>query len=385
MISMEITRRSALLGVGAVGSLAGCTGSIFSENGTSVPFGSSGDSDEVEVLKGQSDGDIGDRPTGNPPFDHPPVASDRYHLAWDREDISSSVVSGGVGQDGIPSIDAPRFQSPEDATVENGEPIFGVVKNGVARAYPQKILVWHEIVNDVIGGEPVSITYCPLTGTSQGFDRGASEFGVSGRLVNSNLVMYNRTHDDWWSQVLATGINGPGGGYSLREFRVYWTTWGEWKSAQPNTEILAEVADSLRPYGSDPYGEYNPVGGYYSDDGLLFSPLEQDDDIEHPKTVVIGARTSDAAIAFRKELLLNRRVLQGPLGNNHAVAVADDTLSTGYIYQTDEPVSVEAIENEYLVDGEMYSPVELPFPRVLAMDAMWFAWYGFYPTTTYVH
>jgi hypothetical protein len=114
-------------------------------------------------------------------------------------DYSDAMLSGGPGKDGIPSIDAPKFWNVEDANgyLDDGDIVFGLVENGVARAYPQRILVWHEIVNDVVGGLGLAVTYCPLTGTAIAFERGNTEFGVSGRLVNSNLIMYDRDTDTW--------------------------------------------------------------------------------------------------------------------------------------------------------------------------------------------
>lgn len=391
---MERSRRRFVASMGGFGSVAfaGCLGSV-GEAAPGLGDDAAGEQDTddadddraaVEVLEGDPDGDIGTHPAGDPE-DDPPVAETRYHLAWEPDHLESEAVSGGVGQDGIPSIDDPTFLDAGEAPYDDGDPVFGVERNGVVRAYPQEIMVWHEIVNDEFDGEPVSVTYCPLTGTAQGFERGFSEFGVSGQLVNSNLIMYDRTRANWWPQVLATAVDGPATGHSLREFRVYWTTWGEWVEAHPDTAVLGEDTSRLRQYGNDPYGEYNPPGGYYERSGLLFDPLTRDDEIEDTKTVVLGARTEDAAIAFRKALLLDRRVLEGPLGDESAVAVADSTLSTGYIYRNPEESTIEPVDDGYLVDGDTYAPDALPLDRVLTMDAMWFAWYGFYPTTTYVH
>lgn len=143
--------------------------------------------------------------------------------------------SGGPGKDGIPSIDKPRFLSVDagDGIFDQGDIVMGVFHNGQARAYPQKILVWHEIVNDTLGGDNIAVTYCPLTGTGVGFFRGETEFGVSGRLVNSNMLMYDRATDTYWPQILATGIKGPLTDVALQEVRVIWTTWGQWKARTP--------------------------------------------------------------------------------------------------------------------------------------------------------
>lgn len=170
------------------------------------------------------------------------------------EDYIEAMLSGGVGQDGIPSIDNPRFWSIEEADsfLDDGDIVFGVYRNGTARAYPQRILVWHEIVNDSIQGSKVSVTYCPLTGTAIGFEPGDTEIGVSGRLINSNLVMYDRATESYWPQILAAAINGPRQGQTLAEFRVIWTTWARWKSRHPETQVLSRRTGHARNYQRDP-------------------------------------------------------------------------------------------------------------------------------------
>ncbi|MWV64354.1 DUF3179 domain-containing protein [Halorubrum sp. JWXQ-INN 858] len=376
---------------GGVTALSGCT------DGDVVGGirGGSGSDSSSEAEHGDGD----DEALGDPPAPDPPTTADPLFLEYDHDRLLEASISGGVGQDGIPSIDRPRFRPVADDPLGDGAPVFGVVRDGVARAYPQYVLVWHEIVNDVIAGEQVAVTYCPLTGTAQGFERGAAEFGVSGHLVNSNLIMYDRETESWWPQLLATAIDGPMRGRSLREFRVVWTTLGEWRAAYPDSEVLTDDTGFARRYGSDPYGAYDPLQGYYAGDSTMFSPLSRPDD-GHAKSVVIGARTATGAIAFDKETLLENRTLSGTIpasgagangggGSNGAdrlVAVTDPVLSTGYVYRDPDGLSIEADGDAYRVEGEGggVPAAELPLESVLAFDAMWFAWAGFYPTTAFV-
>lgn len=375
---MDHTRRSylrALAGVGAVG-LAGCTDQTGSEGagdtgGTDTPADSGGNTATAEPTATVASGT------------EPPMADRSLHLGHSIDHIASNIVSGGVPKDGIPSIDDPVFADEPGPALEGGDPVFGVVRNGEAKAYPQYILVHHEIVNDVIGGEAVSVTYCPLTGTVQGFLRGDTEFGVSGRLVNSNLTMYDRGTDSWWPQVIATAVKGPLKGSTLQEFRVVWTTWDQWKAAHPDTTVLTSETGYTRRYGSDPYGQYNPRRGYYESDRTLFSPLVSDSRAE-PKRVVIGTRTSEGALAVDKSTLLDQRVLKGSLAGTEYVAVADPKLSTGYIYANPDGKPVAAVDGGYRVDGSVHAADALPLERSLAFDGMWFAWSGFYPEVTYV-
>jgi len=381
---MELTRRDALTALAATG-IGGLSGCAAGPAGSAAGDGGDGATDAGE---GTDDGADGGTPTESPdPSDGspPPTADGSLHLPYEHATLLENVVSGGVGKDGIPSIDDPTFADPADVDLDPGDPVFGVVRNGVAKAYPQYVVVWHEIVNDTIGGDPVAVTYCPLTGTVQGFERGDAEFGVSGNLVNSNLVMYDRATDSWWPQVTATAIDGEMAGATLREFRVVWTTWENWRSQQPDTRVLTEDTGYRRRYGQDPYGNYNPDRGYYADDSTMFTPL-QEDDRAHPKAVVLGARTADGAVAFAKERLLDEQVLTGDPAGDPVVAAADPALETGYVYANPDGAEVTPAEGEaaYEVDGETYGPTELPLDRVLAFDAMWFAWSGFYPDTGYV-
>ena len=360
---MNRTRRAALVGIAAVGagSLAGCLGGRAARG-----------------TDGGAEGSDGGAP--------PPTVDAGYHLAYAADALAAESLDGGVGKDGIPSVDDPSFRPIAEADLADDEPVVGVVRGGEAKAYPRRILSQHEIVNDVIGGEPVAVTYCPLTGTAQGFRRGDTTFGVSGRLVNSNLIMYDRATDSRFPQMLATGIDGPMTGATLDEFRVVWTTAGQWSTRRPDSLAMTEETGYVRRYDSDPYGGYAPLEGYYSRDGTRFPPLASPED-GHDKSVVLGARTETGAIAFDKATLLSERVLTGTLGDGGAavVAVADPALSTGYVYRNPDGVAVEPDGDRYRVGGEGgVAAAALPLESVLALDAMWFAWAGFYPDTAFV-
>ncbi len=392
---MDHTRRStmaALTSLGAAG-IAGCPdgsvgGSVGDddESGESAD-GSGGDSGTTSVDRNAegANADPGADETGSD-RPAPPAADAARYVPHDADMLMEESLNGGVGKDGIPSIDDPSFEPIADAEIADEEPVFGVVRDGEAKAYPQYVLVYHEIVNDTIAGDPVSVTYCPLTGTAQGFERGGTTFGVSGDLVNSNLIMYDRETDSRWPQVLATGVDGPMTGESLREFRVVWTTLAEWRAAFPDSRVLTEDTGYAKPYGGDPYGDYAPTQGYYAKGRTMFPALDSPE-AGNVKSVVLGARTADGAVAFDKETLLVDRVLTGTTGGGASVAaVADPTLSTGYVYRTPDGLGVESDGDAYRVDGHGggFEAAALPLDRVLAFDAMWFAWAGFYPDTGFV-
>jgi hypothetical protein len=356
------TRRGALaLGAGLVGALTGCLG------------GSSGSSPASSTSPASSSSDAAAGP---------PAADRSPYVAYEMARLRTATVSGGVTKDGIPSVDEPSFLDASAAALDDGEIVFGVVRGDDVRAYPQRILVHHEIVNDRLDGVPVSVTYCPLTGTVLGFERGDTTFGVSGTLVNSNLVMYDRATDSRWPQVLATAIEGPLEGRALREFEVVWTTWGRWRRRHPDTAVLSEDTGYARNYGIDPYGSYVPtVRGYYDRESTMFDPLATDDRLG-PKAVVVGVRTAEGATAVSMDRLRARGVVDATVGDDRLAFVHDATLDAGHAYRVPADASLESTTDAVRVDGERHAPHALPFERRHAIEAMWFAWAGFYPETT---
>lgn len=371
-----VNRRAVLAAVG-VASLAGCIGGGQND----------GSGDKSANASSDESGQPADQPgTGGT---SPPTTGERLPLPMDPPSLRNKAVSGGPSKDGIPSIDDPAFVSADEASnaLDPGDPVFGFATESEVKAYPQSILVWHEICNDVVDGTPVSVTYCPLTGTAMGFERGETTFGVSGRLVNNNLIMYDRATETWWPQVLATSIPGPWNEeppiQSLKECRVIWTTWDRWVSKHPETQVLSRDTGYAKNYNDDPYGSYNPRRGYYSPEASpMFSALSADDRLQ-PKTAVVGARTAGGAAAFKKSKLRDAKLVEGNLGGTPVVATYEPDLDTGYVFQNPDGEQFE-YRNGEVVDGtgDAHSPEALPLERALAFDAMWFAWIGFYPDTT---
>ncbi len=282
----------------------------------------------------------------------------------DLDALADAAVSGGPGKDGIPSIDEPVFVPAAKASfLSDDEPVFGLVRGGEVRAYPQQVLVWHEIVNDTIGDEPIVVTYCPLTGTVVGFtglpDRPNLTFGTTGRLVNSNLLMYDRQTDSEWPQILGTAISGELRGQRLRTFPLVWSSWRKWRAAHPGTRVLSTDTGALRSYGTDPYGSYPNDSGYYAGGRPIFD-VRYTDDRFPPKDVVIGISTDDGQVAIHKELVRRDGTVQTTLGTARIEATWNADLDTA-------AVDVSSDSAGHTV-----------------MDAMWFAWYAFYPNTEVV-
>jgi hypothetical protein len=367
---MFTSSRRRFLAVAGLSAVAGCTGSASEAN--------SGRATGTTTAASDGAGAGGSASV--------PTSDDRLVLPKSPSALHDDARSGGPPKDGIPSIDHPEFVPPDAVDyLDPGDPVFGVTRDGETKAYPQKILVQHEIVNDELGGTPVSVAYCPLTGTTQGFERGGTTFGVSGRLINNNLVMYDRATETWWPQILATSIPGPWNANpeiaSLREFRLVWTTWERWRRHNPGTKVLSTNNEHAKNYGRDPYGGYNPRRGYYENDRLLF-PGPTTDGRFDKKTVVMGARTSKGSVAFLKETIRGEKLMTGELGGSPVVAAYDPRYDTAYVYRNPEGRTYEYDGGTVVgPDGSGHAPAELPLERIHTFDAMWFAWAGYYPDT----
>jgi hypothetical protein len=313
------------------------------------------------------------------------------------------IVSGGPPQDGIPSIDNPNFQSVQEADeiLEDSELIVGLNMNGDIRAYPLQILVWHEIVNDVVGGKPVAVTYCPLCFTNQIFDRTLSdgnvvEFGTSGKLYNSNLVMYDRTSNSLWSQALGEGIVGEYAGVKLERLPFDVAYWKEWKKLYPESKVLSRETGSIRPYGADPYGDY------YSNDLILF-PVANDDKRLGLKEIVIGLEHQNLYKTYRLQDIETKKIINDAIGDDNKIALVSlqpfmtrvfdrvienenksEKIVVDLLYNETTNTLIDKITNsEVNVDGKFISgPLENKQLKRLPMDqGFWFEWVAFHPET----
>lgn len=176
---------------------------------------------------------------------------------------AAKIISGGPPPGGIPPIDHPKFLAPGAADfLQPQEPVLAVEANGVSKAYPLRIMIWHEIVNDGFAGTPVVVTYCPLCDTGIAYLRPTVggkllDFGTSGKLHNSNLLMYDRQMNSYWSQALGEAVIGPLTGTKLTFVAARILSWGEWKAAYPDGLVLSTDTGISRPYGTNPYVNYD--------------------------------------------------------------------------------------------------------------------------------
>lgn len=192
----------------------------------------------------------------------------RYYPGWDTDFTKhlvplSQFVDGGPPRDGIPPIDHPRPVSLHsgDRFLLPREPVIAVVVNGQARAYPEQILVWHEIVNDRLGGRPVAVTYCPLCNSAIAFDRRVGgrvlTFGTTGKVRNSDLVMWDRQTQSWWQQFSGLALVGRFTGTRLAPIDAQVMSWSDFEITYPHGSVLSRHTGFDRPYGSNPYIGYD--------------------------------------------------------------------------------------------------------------------------------
>jgi hypothetical protein len=211
------------------------------------------------------------------------ASPERWRYAWPQTDFEKysidfdEIISGGPPKDGIPSIDHPEFKPVAEADhLKPTEPVIGFTVNGDARAYPLGVLIWHEIVNDTVGGVPVIVTYCPLCNSAVVFDRRvagtATEFGTTGKLRNSDMVMYDRDTESWWQQFLGEAIVGERTGTRLKMLPARLESWERFAKRHPEGRVLVPNNPSMRNYGANPYAGYDSASvpflyiGDYPDD-----------------------------------------------------------------------------------------------------------------------
>lgn len=229
------------------------------------------------------------------------------------------IVSGGPPPDGIPAIDRPQFVTPGDAArwIAPQEPVLALEVKGDARAYPLQILMWHEIVNDVVGGVPVAVTFCPLCNSGIVFERvldGTTlDFGTSGKLYKSDLVMYDRQSHSLWAQIEGRAIVGARAGARLTMIPANTLAFEEWRSTYPAGKVLSRETGHTRRYGANPYESYDePRLGPF-----LFRG--RPDPRRPPKERVVGVKLGDAARAYPWPMLVERRVVHDRLGERALV------------------------------------------------------------------
>jgi len=231
--------------------------------------------------------------------------------------------------------------------------VLGVVRGKVARAYPTRILIWHEIVNDVIGKESIAVTYCPLCGTGMVFDRFVDgkvrRFGVSGLLYRSDVLMYDKEDESLWSQLGMKGVSGKSAGKGLKWLVSDHMTWGAWKKKYPEGLVLSTDTGFKRNYGVNGYV------GYLASDRTMFPVPHRRKELGN-KAWVIGVIVGGRAKAYLVKGFKGGQVLGDKIGGQG--------IFVSYDAKARHPKVVDA-------KGKKLSSVMV----------FWFAWQAFYPET----
>ena len=268
----------------------------------------------------------------------------------------NEILAGGPAKDGIPALNQPKFVASKNARhfMKDAERVLGLAINGEAKAYPIKILNWHEIVNDTIGNQAVVVTFCPLCGTGMVFDGKINgknlTFGVSGLLYQSDMLLYDRKTDSLWSQIKGEAVTGPMTGVRLKLLSSTQTTWGKWKKKYPETRVLSQTTGYHRDYDRDPYT------GYYSSSQLMFG-VKNKNKAYHPKERVIGLELGGEFKAYPfSELAKAKQPVRDKVNGSIVKVIFDQESQTATI-----------------LDGK---GKELP-----SVVGFWFAWFTFHPDT----
>jgi len=276
---------------------------------------------------------------------------------------ANEIHHGGPPRDGIPSIDQPKFINTEMADyLHDTDRVLGIRVNNTPKAYPVSILNWHEIVND---GDTL-ISYCPLCGTGMAFNTEAANFGVSGLLYNSDMLLYDRKTKSLWSQIPGKAISGERKGESLEMLAVENTSWQHWRNLHPDTLVLSRNTGFNRDYANSPYGNY-------ATNGALYFPVSARSRQYHPKEKVTGIELNDIYKAYPfSELAKNRRGLN-PLQVSEVVIVKDK-------------IAEENIEIHFYPQHQSATVRSSSGKTLPSLTSYWFAWFAFHPQTKiYTH
>jgi Protein of unknown function (DUF3179) len=224
--------------------------------------------------------------------------------------------SGGPGKDGIPALDRPRFVGVAEASfLRSREPVIALTVAGRARAYPLQILTWHEIVNDVVAGVSVAVTFCPLCNTAIAFDRRVDgrtlSFGTTGNLRNSDLVMYDRQTESWWQQFGGEGVVGRYAGTRLRVLPARIVAWASFRTQHPDGLVLSRQTGYSRPYGENPYTGYDDISS-----PPFFPARNADDKRLPPKERVVFLERDASAVAIPFSSLAKKRRVEVTLAGH---------------------------------------------------------------------
>ncbi len=299
------------------------------------------------------------------------------------------ILWGGVAKDGIPALTNPKLIAPAEASWLTGdELVFGVEINGDARAYPLRILDWHEMLNDVVGGVPVTLAYCTLCGSGILYDArvaGRAEpfvFGSSGFIYRSNKLMYDQATKSLWNQFTGRPVVGPltGSGIELKVLPVTISSWRDWLAAHPETKVLSLETGYQRDYAPG-----QPYAAYFASDQLMFPDLVPDHRLA-PKAYVFALRADGHERAWPLDAFAGGRVINDRAGDLDVVLIGDAATRSVRAYRSDgrpfeageDALTVRADGKNWRVEEDaLVAPDGQRLERLPGHIAYWFAWQTF--------
>lgn len=290
-------------------------------------------------------------------------AGDEVYCAYNGFEMTNldipltEIFQAGPGKDGIPSLEIPRFTHGERADFLKAEDVvIGIVHNGVAKAYPLRIMNYHEVINDQFGEEPVVVTYSPLTASAAAFsaniDGKVHTFGVSGLLYNNNLLLYDWESESLWSQMKAQAVTGKDSGKPLENVVTTTATWASWIAQYPETKVLSPRTGYKRNYDIDPYAIFGP------DSRRLMFPVARRDKKLPLKEQVLGLNYRGVSRAYPLALL--RNTANKPLEDN---------------------LNGLKVSIRYDVAAKAIKVTDESGRNVPAMTCYWYAWSSIFPET----
>jgi hypothetical protein len=343
----------------------------------------------------------------------PPGTTVEFNTDFSKHCVHySEILSGGPVKDGIPAIDTPKFVTvgAADAWLRPVEPVIAFQVGGDARAYPIQILIWHEIVNDTVGGVPVVITFCPLCNTAIAFERTVNgrvlDFGTTGRLRFSNLVMYDRQTESWWQQALGLAIAGGYTGTQLVARPAAIIAWSEFKAAYPDGRVLSRDTGFDQPYGQNPYQGYDNINS----SPFLYQGPPLPGTLK-PLARILAVTVSGAVVAYPFEVLRKVHIVNDVVGGMSIVVFwtpgtaspldapttadgRDVGSATAFLSPLNGQRLTFTFDGTHFLDAQTGSQWDglghaisgtlagqTLTPITLAVNAFWFAWVSFQPAT----
>jgi len=347
------------------------------------------------------------------PTEAPPRGAEReFTTNFSKHNVSySDILSGGPPKDGIPAIDNPQYVSVSEADdwLADREPVVFVAVDDETRAYPIQILMWHEIVNDSLGGKPLVVSFCPLCNTAIAFERTVNgqvfDFGTTGRLRFSNLIMYDRQTESWWQQATGDAIAGELTGTQLTFYPASLISWEDFKIEYPGGSVLSRETGYLRDYGRNPYTGYDdinqspflykgdPTPGQLSPMARVLTIEQNGETVAYPYDVLSKEHVINDSIGGEPLIIFWVEGTASALDSGTVAGGRDVGAATAYYRLLEDNIFEFTVSDNQIrdkqtdstwnvlgqaIDGELKGE---QLVSVVSINHFWFSWAAFRPET----